>query len=110
MYYRTATLPSGDIRLALPYQKGGRILRIGITSAGDNIQVLAAGFGFLLPLNSDFIVCASKSSGSTVAYLQGVIASNGFGSVIVNTTWATSQSGQTRHIAQTARDIDSHIF
>ncbi|MBY3183348.1 hypothetical protein HFO24_16980 [Rhizobium laguerreae] len=103
-------LPQGDIRLALPYQKGGRTFCVGVSSAGDNVQALNAAFNFLLQLKCDFVVCASKSSGITVSHLQGIITSNGFASVIVGTTWVASRPGQLRQNAQTAKDIDGHIF
>lgn len=99
----------GDFKLALPYIKGGKTFRVGVMSAGDNVSVINAGFTFLIPLRCDFIVCATKSSGSTVAHVQSIISSQNFSSTVLNTTFATSATAQTRNTARTAAEIDQEI-
>jgi hypothetical protein len=59
-----------DILLILPIQKGGHTLSVGVASGGDTFAIVDENFKFFRPHQCDIIVCASKSHGRTIQYIQ----------------------------------------
>ena len=59
-----------DILLVLPIQKCGQTWNVGVASGGDTLAIVKRNFNFFSQHQCDIIVCASKSRGSTIKYIQ----------------------------------------
>lgn len=59
-----------DILRILHIQKGGHILTVGVASGGDTLAIVKKNFQFFSQHPCNIIVCASKSRGRTIKYIQ----------------------------------------
>ena len=65
---------AGEIKIIFNY-KGAKI---GITSAGDNLEYLKPGFDELSAAECDILVCASRTKSSTPVYISRCAKEHGY--------------------------------
>jgi hypothetical protein len=75
----------GDITAVLPIQKNGKELDLGVASGGDTLNIVKKNLAFIDRHDWDIIVCASKSRGQTVRFVEDFARRNGVRLVMINT-------------------------
>ena len=100
----------GDIALTLRIQKNTRSILLGITSGGDTEEIVKENFDFLKNKKCDYIICASKSNGKTVKYIDGMLHES-YGIIKISTNKASKEDKAQHEIenSKIAKAIDSHI-
>jgi hypothetical protein len=76
---------NGDLVLVIPPLALGKKRILGIATGGDNLNVVSKSLTFIDQHNWDVIVCASKSQGVTLGYVQRFAASRKAQLVIIST-------------------------
>ena len=77
---------NGDLVLVVPPLAAGKKRILGIATGGDNLNVVSKSLNFIDQHKWDVIVCASKSQGVTLGYVQRSAASHKAQLVIINTS------------------------
>jgi hypothetical protein len=76
---------NGDLVLVVPPFAAGKKRILGIATGGDNLNVVSKSLTFIDRHNWDVIVCASKSQGGTLGYVQRFAASHKAQLIIIST-------------------------
>jgi len=99
-----------DFILVITIQKHGQSYKICIVTGGDNPSMIKAGVNFGLSQSVDVIVCATKSSGATVTYMNSLVSTHALNRVTIPTKWvgATLSAQKAEHI-RVASEIDKNI-
>ncbi len=77
---------NGDLVLVVPPLAAGKKRILGIATGGDNLNVVSKSLTFIDQHKWDVIVCASKSQGVTLGYVQRFAANHKAQLVIINTS------------------------
>jgi hypothetical protein len=105
-----APLSPRDFILVITIQKHGKSHKICVVTGGDNPSMIKAGVDFGLSQSVDVIVCATKSSGATVAYMNSLVSTHGLNRVTIPTNWVDpTLSSQTAEHIRVASEIDKNI-
>lgn len=73
----------GDITLVLPIRKNGKTYRLGVTSTGDIERDIEKNFKFFSNHKLDFIICAARSHGKTIKFIEEHSRANGFSLICI---------------------------
>lgn len=75
----------GDLVLVVPPLAAGNRRVLGVATGGDNLTVVRKSLAFIDRHRWDAIVCASKSQGATLTYVQAFAKSHAAQLIIINT-------------------------